>query len=80
MLMFERAVWRTSGSEDQAASRQQHPGDDGSREALTRAQIKALARCEPLSPAEFKARRRVAEQGLVSPVAMRNEPAQPRAR
>lgn len=72
-MMCERAVWGTSGSEDQSESRQQHPGDRGSREGLTRAQIKALSRCEPLSPAEFKARHRVAEQGLVSPAAVRSE-------
>ena len=35
-------------------------------EGLTRAQSRALSRCAPLSPDEFKARRRAAEQGLVS--------------
>lgn len=78
--MFERADRGTSGSEDQSASRRQHARDHASREGLTRAQIKALARCEPLSPAEFKARRRVAEQGLVSPAAMRSEQARARER
>ena len=78
--MFERAVRGTSGSEDQSASRQQHARHGASREGLTRAQVIALARCEPLSPAEFAARRRVAEQGLVSPGAMRSEHARGRER
>lgn len=36
--------------------------DDG----LTRAQARALSRCAPLTPAEFRARGRVADQGLVA--------------
>lgn len=35
-------------------------------EGLSRAQARALARSAPLTSAEFKARRRVAEEGLVS--------------
>lgn len=43
------------------------PSDAGhSVDGLTRAQSRALSRCAPLTPAEFKARRRAAEQGLVS--------------
>lgn len=43
------------------------PSDGGhSVEGLTRAQSRALSRCAPLTPAEFKARRRAAEQGLIS--------------
>ncbi len=34
--------------------------------ALTRAQSRALSRCAPLTPEEFRARRRVAEQGFIS--------------
>lgn len=34
--------------------------------ALTRAQSRALSRCAPLTPDEFRARRRVAEQGFIS--------------
>lgn len=33
-------------------------------EGLSRAQARALARSAPLTPAEFKARRRVAEAGI----------------
>lgn len=33
---------------------------------LTRAQSRALSRCAPLTPEEFRARRRVAEQGFIS--------------
>ncbi len=40
--------------------------DAGGVEGLSRAQARALARAAPLTPAEFKARRRVAEEGLVS--------------
>lgn len=43
------------------------PSDAGhSVDGLTRAQSRALSRCAPLTPAEFKARRRAAEQGLIS--------------
>lgn len=62
--------------ERRAASRQpastegrsQHGGRDevevGNVEGLSTAQARALARSAPLAPAEFKARRRVAEAGI----------------
>jgi hypothetical protein len=67
--VFERAKTfrRQSGSEAEGASA---PGGEAERriagEELTRAQARARARCEPLTPAEFKERRRAAEQGLLS--------------
>lgn len=65
--MFERAAksWRPKGSVD----RSEPPYVRGSgplQDDMTRAQARARARCEPLTPDEFKARRRVADQGVVS--------------
>lgn len=66
--MFKRAT----ASRGPAHSEQQHvlgPTDPRPREPrgdMTRAQAKALSRCAPLTPGEFKARRLAAEQGLVS--------------
>ena len=40
----------------------EQPAGDG----LTRAESHALSRCAPLTPAEFKERRRAADQGLLS--------------
>lgn len=66
--MFERATtfWRRTSSEDGAAGSPPAVETREPQEGLTRAQARALSRCEPLTPAEFKARRRVADQGLVS--------------
>ena len=64
--MFERPepFRRPSAFGDGAPS---NPSDAGhSVKGLTRAQSRALSRCAPLTPDEFKARRRAAEQGLVS--------------
>ena len=59
--MFVRATAfrRTSGHGDP-------PPAQESPDGLTRAEAHALSRCAPLSPAEFKERRRAADQGLVS--------------
>ena len=40
----------------------EQPAEDG----LTRAEAHALSRCAPLTPTEFKERRRAADQGLLS--------------
>jgi hypothetical protein len=66
--MFERATtfWRATSVEDEPASRSAAAAGGDLREGLTRAQARALSRCEPLTPAEFKARRRAADQGLAS--------------
>ncbi len=40
-------------------------GPDDAPDDLTRAQTRALLRCAPLKPAEFRARGRVAEHGLL---------------
>lgn len=62
--MFERAraSWRPDGSEDRSG-----PAEGAGRDpedGLTRAQARARARCQPLTPDEFKARRRVADQAV----------------
>lgn len=44
----------------------ERPEVSGQETELTRAQTHALSRCAPLTPDEFRARRRVAEQGLIS--------------
>ena len=66
--MFQRATtfWRPNQSGDESLSRPPHTTALDSPPGMTRAEARARARCEPLTPAEFKARRRVAEQGLVS--------------
>jgi hypothetical protein len=46
---------------------------------LTRAELRAQSRCEPLTPAEFKLRRRAAETGLVSLRELLDESAAPPA-
>lgn len=55
---------RATASRDASSSKQTDGGP--AVEGLTRAQAKAHSRCAPLTPEEFRARRRVAEQGLVS--------------
>ena len=66
--MFKRvtASRRPAISEEQAPLRSVDAGAQQPREGMTRAQARALSRCAPLTPGEFKARRRVAEQGWVS--------------
>ena len=66
--MFERPgpFRRPTAFGDQSASQRPRSAAQESVEGLTRAQSRALSRCAPLTPEEFKARRRVAEQGLVS--------------
>lgn len=44
------------------------------RDELTRAEARALSRCAPLTPDEFKARRHVADKGIVTlPVVLDEE-------
>ena len=64
--MFERPepLRRPNASVDGPSDKRSDAGH--SVEGLTRAESRALSRCAPLTPAEFKARRRAAEQGLVS--------------
>lgn len=62
--MFDRSTtfWRATSGEDQPTHR---PADDPrSPDGLTRAQARALSRCAPLTPAEFRQRGRMVEQGL----------------
>lgn len=47
---------------------------------MTRAEARARARCQPLTPDEFKARRRVADQAVVSLSRVLDEGADPRRR
>ena len=42
-------------------------------DGLTRAQARALSRCAPLKPADFKTSRTVADQGLVPLRGLRDE-------
>lgn len=66
--MFDRpgSLRRPTAFGDQPRGEAADAGPRKSVDGLTRAQSKALSRCAPLTPAEFKARRRAAEQGLVS--------------
>lgn len=66
--MFKRAAAfrRPSVSADQAAGDRTDMSRPEPRDGLTRAQARALSRCAPLTPAEFRARGRVADQGLVA--------------
>lgn len=52
--------------EDRAVIERGEPRPREAGEPLTRAQARALSRCAPLTPAEFKQRRQAAEQGLLS--------------
>ena len=80
--MFERATtfWRPNVSDDQPGSGPPAAASRHSLDGLTRAQARALSRCEPLTPAEFKARRRVADQGLASLSGVLDEDANARRR
>ena len=73
--MFDRALaFRRTTASDQPACGP--PGSDAEqpRENLTRAQARALSRCAPLTPDEFKAHRRVADKGLLPLPAVLPEP------
>jgi|GEM_PF-6455001 len=65
--MFERHRMsrRTTIAKEKPVSR---PSEDATRASpdLTRAQARALSRCTPLTPAQFAARGRAADEGLVS--------------
>jgi len=63
--MFDRSTtfWRATAGGDDPAHRP--PADrPRSPDGLTRAQARALSRCTPLTPAEFRQRSRMVEQGL----------------
>ena len=49
-----------------AAPGGRNAGSSAVPDGLTRAQAHALSRCAPLTPEEFKTRRRAAEQGMLS--------------
>lgn len=53
-------------------------GDAG--EAMTRAQARALSRCAPLTPAEFRERRRIVEHGLAPLSSVLHDGTEPRRR
>ena len=59
------AFRRSAVPEDKPLSASADARDERSLDGLTRAQVRALSRCAPLTPDEFKARRRVADQGIV---------------
>jgi hypothetical protein len=65
--MFERVTTfrRSTVSDDPQPSRSAEPAGADARDGWTRAQTRAQSRCAPLTPAEFRARRQVADQGLV---------------
>ncbi len=44
----------------------ERPEVPGQETTFTRAQSRAMSRCAPLTQDEFRARRRVAEQGVIS--------------
>ena len=53
---------RATRSDDAATGGTDDSGAQAAADILTRAEARALSRCAPLTPAEFKARARVAEQ------------------
>ena len=53
---------RATRSDDASGDATRDSDTRGGREILTRAEARALSRCAPLTPAEFKAHARVAEQ------------------
>lgn len=53
---------QSRGSDHQPPRRR---GDAGGLDGLTRAEARALSRSAPLTPAEFRARRRLAERRVV---------------
>ena len=63
--MFERATtsWRATSTGHEPADPPPAERRDA-RDGLTRAQARALSRCAPLTPDEFRERRRIVEQGL----------------
>jgi hypothetical protein len=79
--MFERATtfWRAASAEGQAAGPPAAERREA-REELTRAQARALSRCAPLTPDEFRERRRIVEQGLAPLSSVLDKGAAPRGR
>lgn len=80
--MFQRATtfWRPDQPDDESAAPPFGTTALDSPLGMTRAEARARARCEPLTPGEFKARRRAAEQGLVSLSGVLDEGAAARGR
>lgn len=79
--MSERsmAAGEAVASDDGQARTRPSSAVPSSPAGLTRAEAHALSRCAPLTPAEFKARRRVAEQGFVSLRGLLKRPGDTRA-
>ena len=79
--MFERATtfWRATSAKDEPAGPPAAEPRDA-REGLTRAQARALSRCAPLTPDEFRERRRMVEQGLAPLSTVLDKGANPRSR
>lgn len=67
-MAFERlaAAERPAASDDRPLSGPRGAGAKAQLDGMTRAQSRALSRCAPLTTEEFKARRRAAEDGLLS--------------
>ncbi len=55
---------RTTRSDESPGRDRRDGGARKAAENLTRAEARALSRCAPLTPAEFKAQARVAEQSV----------------
>lgn len=66
MFVRPTAFRRPAVSEDEPPRPSPDTGKTEPPGGLTRAQARALSRCAPLTPTEFKARRHAADQGLVS--------------
>jgi len=65
-VRFDRAAAsRRATVSEQPASEPPDGDPEQPRDGLTRAQARALSRCAPLTPDEFKAHRRVADKGLL---------------
>ena len=79
--MFERATtfWRATSADDEPAGRPAAEPREA-REELTRAQARALSRCAPLTPAEFRERRHMVEQGLAPLSSVLDKRTGPRSR
>ena len=78
--MFERATtfWRPTSAEDEPPRPPAQRQD--ARDGLTRAQARAQSRCAPLTPDEFRERRRMVERGLDPLSTVFAEGAHPRSR
>jgi hypothetical protein len=79
--MFERATtfWRATAAGEEPDGSPPAQRRDG-RDGLTRAQARAQSRCAPLTPDEFRERRRMVEQGLAPLSRVFDKGATPRSR